>query len=329
MATPIHTDQALSAESGWGARADAPEAEARDYWLLLKPRVMSLVIFTACVGLLAAPHGVHPVIAIASLLCIAVGAGASGALNMWWDADIHAEMERTRKRPVPAGRISAEEALWVGAALSVLSVALLSVFANAAAAALLALTIAFYLFVYTMWLKRSTPHNVVIGGAAGAFPPMIGWCIATGGIGVEALIMFGIIFMWTPPHFWALALFRHDDYETADVPMLPVVAGTRATRRQISIYTLILVPVALLPAFTSIGGPVYLIGALILNGQLVVDMARIARRSDAAAKADGFRAEKRAFGFSILYLFLHFTLFLVEAACRMTGYTFSNWPVLL
>ncbi|MEM9812198.1 MAG: UbiA family prenyltransferase, partial [Pseudomonadota bacterium] len=174
-----------------------------------------------------------------------------------------------------------------------------------------------------------TPQNIVIGGAAGALPPMIGWAVATGGLAVEPLLMFALIFLWTPPHFWALALFRHDDYETADVPMLPVVAGTRATRRQISIYTLILVPVALLPAFTSIGGPVYLIGALILNGQLVVDMARIARRSDAAAKADGFRAEKRAFGFSILYLFLHFTLFLVEAACRMTGYTFSNWPVLL
>ncbi|MEM1267996.1 MAG: heme o synthase [Pseudomonadota bacterium] len=309
--------------------APGSEAEVADYVALLKPRVMRLAIFTAAVGLIVAPTGVHPVIALASVLCIAVGAGASGALNMWWDADIDAKMARTAGRPVPSGRVSGDEALGLGIGLTGLSVGLLFLFANALAAALLGFTIFFYVVIYSMWLKRATPQNIVIGGAAGALPPMIGWAVATGGLAVEPLLMFALIFLWTPPHFWALALFRHDDYETADVPMLPVVAGTRATRRQISIYTLILVPVALLPAFTSIGGPVYLIGALILNGQLVVDMARIARRSDAAAKADGFRAEKRAFGFSILYLFLHFTLFLVEAACRMTGYTFSNWPVLL
>ncbi|MEO1120831.1 MAG: heme o synthase [Pseudomonadota bacterium] len=316
MATPVHTDQALSAESGWGARADAPEAEARDYWLLLKPRVMSLVIFTACVGLLAAPHGVHPVIAIASLLCVAVGAGASGALNMWWDADIDAEMERTRKRPVPAGRISAEEALWVGAALSVLSVALLSVFANAAAAALLALTIAFYLFVYTMWLKRSTPHNVVIGGAAGAFPPMIGWCIATGGIGVEALIMFGIIFMWTPPHSWALALFRNDDYTRVGVPMLPVAAGETETRRQIFIYSVLMAPVAMAPLFTPIAGPLYGLVAGVLTLRFLQLAYGLYRRTDAEAAADNRRAEKKFFGFSILYLFGVFLALLVEAVWR-------------
>ncbi|MEL6280305.1 MAG: heme o synthase [Pseudomonadota bacterium] len=316
MATPVHTDQALSAESGWGARADAPEAEARDYWLLLKPRVMSLVIFTACVGLLAAPHGVHPVIAIASLLCVAVGAGASGALNMWWDADIDAEMERTRKRPVPAGRISAEEALWVGAALSVLSVALLSVFANAAAAALLALTIAFYLFVYTMWLKRSTPHNVVIGGAAGAFPPMIGWCIATGGIGVEALIMFGIIFMWTPPHSWALALFRNDDYTRVGVPMLPVAAGETETRRQIFIYSVLMAPVVMAPLFTPIAGPLYGLVAGVLTLRFLQLAYGLYRRTDAEAAADNRRAEKKFFGFSILYLFGVFLALLVEAVWR-------------
>ncbi|MEM9813393.1 MAG: heme o synthase [Pseudomonadota bacterium] len=309
--------------------APGSEAEVADYVALLKPRVMRLAIFTAAVGLIVAPTGVHPVIALASVLCIAVGAGASGALNMWWDADIDAKMARTAGRPVPSGRVSGDEALGLGIGLTGLSVGLLFLFANGLAAALLGFTIFFYVVIYSMWLKRATPQNIVIGGAAGALPPMIGWAVATGGLAVEPLLMFALIFLWTPPHFWALALFRHDDYETADVPMLPVVAGTRATRRQIAIYTLILVPVALLPAFTSIGGPVYLIGALILNAQLVVDMARIARRSDAAAKADGFRAEKRAFGFSILYLFLHFTLFLVEAACRMTGYTFSNWPVLL
>ncbi|MEM9429946.1 MAG: heme o synthase [Pseudomonadota bacterium] len=309
--------------------APGSEADVSDYVALLKPRVMRLAIFTAAVGLIVAPTSVHPVIALASVLCIAVGAGASGALNMWWDADIDAKMARTAGRPVPSGRVSGDEALGLGIGLAGLSVGLLFLFANSLAAALLGFTIFFYVVIYSMWLKRATPQNIVIGGAAGALPPMIGWAVATGGLAVEPLLMFALIFLWTPPHFWALALFRHDDYETADVPMLPVVSGTRATRRQIAIYTLVLAPVAVVPAFTSIGGPVYMVGALILNAQLVLDMARIARRSDAEAQADGFQAEKRAFGFSILYLFLHFTLFLVEAACRMAGLTLTNWPVLL
>ncbi len=223
---------------------------ARDFFQLLKPRVMSLVIFTALVGIAAAPGGIHPVIAFTALLCIAVGAGASGALNMWYDADIDARMARTANRPIPAGRVTPSEAAGFGAILSVFSVMTMGVLVNWVAAALLAFTIFFYLVVYTMWLKRRTPQNIVIGGAAGAFPPMIGWAVATGGVSLESALMFGLIFMWTPPHFWALALFMKSDYHKAKVPMLTVTHGREETRRQILIYTILLVPVAIGAAFT-------------------------------------------------------------------------------
>ena len=304
------------------------EAQFGDYVELLKPRVMRLVIFTAAVGLLAAPGMVHPVIAVATILCIAVGAGASGALNMWWDSDIDRLMVRTQGRPIPSGRVTRDEALAVGLTLSVLSVMFLFLFGNPAAAGLLAFTIFFYAVVYSMWLKRATPQNIVIGGAAGAFPPMIGWAVATGGVSLESVLMFALIFLWTPPHFWALALFRNDDYTAAGVPMLPVVAGTRATRNQIFIYSLILAPVAILPAFTGIGGPLYLAAALYLNARFVAGAWSIRKRDDATAEADGYRSEKRYFGFSIAYLFLHFALILAEATLRATGLVLDGWPVI-
>jgi len=317
-------------DASWTSPGSPPqEAKVGDYVELLKPKVMRLVIFTAAVGLLAAPVGVHPVIMLASILCIAVGAGASGALNMWWDRDIDAVMARTAARPIPSGRVTAQEALTFGIVLSVLSVMLLFVFGNALAAGLLAFTIFFYAVIYSMWLKRATPQNIVIGGAAGAFPPMIGWAVATGGIGIESVLMFALIFLWTPPHFWALALFRNADYTEARVPMLPVVAGTRATRNQILAYSVILAPAALLIAFTQIGGPIYLLGALYLNARFVFEAVGLWRREDADAAADGYRAEKRFFGFSIAYLFVHFLLILAEALLRLPGWTPANWPVLV
>ncbi len=299
---------------------EAPgEAGFGDYVQLLKPRVMSLVVFTALVGLLVAPVGVHPVIAFASILFIALGAGASGALNMWWDADIDAVMRRTRKRPVPAGKVEAGEALAIGLALSGLSVVMLGLAANWLAAALLAFTIFFYAVVYSMWLKRSTPQNIVIGGAAGAFPPMIGWACATGGVSVESLLMFALIFMWTPPHFWALALFMKEDYSNAGVPMLTVTHGRRSTRNHVLVYTILLVPVAVGAAFTSIGGPVYLAMALVLNAWFLVGAWRIWRRDEVVAEADGYAVEKSVFRFSLYYLFLLFGAFLAEAALKPYG----------
>ncbi len=299
---------------------EAPgEAGFGDYVQLLKPRVMSLVVFTALVGLLVAPVGVHPVIAFASILFIALGAGASGALNMWWDADIDAVMRRTRKRPVPAGKVEAGEALAIGLALSGLSVVMLGLAANWLAAALLAFTIFFYAVVYSMWLKRSTPQNIVIGGAAGAFPPMIGWACATGGVSVESLLMFALIFMWTPPHFWALALFMKEDYSNAGVPMLTVTHGRRSTRNHVLVYTILLVPVAVGAAFTSIGGPVYLAMALVLNAWFLVGAWRIWRRVEVVAEADGYAVEKSVFRFSLYYLFLLFGAFLAEAALKPYG----------
>lgn len=296
-----------------------PEASFGDYVALLKPRVMSLVVFTALVGLLAAPVGVHPMVGFASILFIAVGAGASGALNMWWDADIDAVMKRTAKRPVPAGKVAPGEALGVGVALSGFAVVMLALASNFVAAGLLAFTILFYAVVYTMWLKRWTPQNIVIGGAAGAFPPMIGWAVATGGIGLESVLMFLIIFMWTPPHFWALALFMNADYEKAGVPMLTVTHGRRVTRKHILVYTLLLAPLAVGTAFTSIGGPVYLAVALVLNALFLLGAFRIWRRDEEASAADNYKIEKSFFGLSLLYLFLHFGALLAEAALRPYG----------
>ncbi len=302
-----------------GTTAAPYEPGFGDYVQLLKPRVMSLVVFTALVGLLVAPVSLHPVEAFAAILFVALGAGASGALNMWWDADIDAVMKRTAKRPVPAGKIPAGEALAVGLGLSGISVVMLGLATNLMAAGLLAFTIFFYAVVYSMWLKRSTPQNIVIGGAAGAFPPMIGWVCATGSVSVEAVLMFALIFMWTPPHFWALALFMKEDYHTAGVPMLTVTHGRKATRAHILVYTILLVPVALGAALTSIGGPLTLAVAVVLNAWFVIGAWRIWRRDEATAEGDKYAVEKAFFRFSLLYLFLHFAAFLAEAALKSVG----------
>ena len=295
------------------------EAGFGDFVQLLKPRVMSLVVFTALVGLLVAPVGVHPFVAIVSILFVALGAGASGALNMWWDADIDALMKRTRNRPVPSGRVTAGEALGLGMALSGISIVMLALAANFVAAGLLAFTIFFYAVIYSMWLKRATPQNIVIGGAAGAFPPMIGWAVATGGVSIESALMFAIIFMWTPPHFWALALFMKTDYSDAKVPMLTVTHGRKSTRAHILVYTILLAPVGIAAAFTSIGGPITLAAAVLLNGWFLIGAWRISRRDEVQAEADKYSVEKAVFRFSLYYLFLHFAAFLAEAALRPYG----------
>ncbi|MGB8811849.1 MAG: heme o synthase [Paracoccaceae bacterium] len=302
---PTHS---LTGEAGFG-----------DYVQLLKPRVMSLVVFTALVGLLVAPVGVHPVVGLASILFIALGAGASGALNMWWDADIDLIMKRTRKRPIPAGKVQPGEALGLGMALSGIAVVMLALAANLLAAALLAFTIFFYLVVYSMWLKRLTPQNIVIGGAAGAFPPMIGWVAATGSVSIEAVLMFMLIFMWTPPHFWALALFMKEDYSNAGVPMLTVTHGRKSTRAHIMVYTIALVPFAIAAAFTSIGGPVYLAVSVVLNAGFLLGAWRIWRRDEGQAEADAYAVERQVFRFSLYYLFLHLGAFLAEAALKPYG----------
>jgi protoheme IX farnesyltransferase len=312
----------------WTDKTGAPEAQFGDFVELLKPRVMRLVLFTAMVGLVCAPVPVHPVIAIAALVCIGVGAGAAGALNMWWDRDIDAVMARTSGRPIPSGRIESDAALALGITLSGFSVVFLGLVANLFAAGLLAFTIFFYIVIYSMWLKRTTPQNIVIGGAAGAFPPMIGWAVATGGVAPESVLMFALIFLWTPPHFWALALFRNDDYSRADVPMLPVAAGARSTRNHILAYSAALALAAIAPAFSTVGGPIYLAGALVLNALLLRGAWAIWRRDEAAAAADRCRVEKRFFGFSILYLFLHFSLLLAEAGLRAAGLVAAGWPTL-
>ena len=277
----------------------------------MKPRVMSLVVFTALTGMLAAPGSIHPVIGVIALLAIAIGAGASGALNMWYDADIDARMARTAARPIPRGRVTGGEALTFGSILAVLSILTLGVLVNWTAGALLALTIAFYIFVYTMWLKRRTPQNIVIGGAAGAFPPMIGWAAVTGSVSVESVLMFLIIFVWTPPHFWALALYRCRDYERAGVPMLPVVAGAEETRRQIWLYSLILVPLAITPVLIGLAGIVYGVVSAVL-GAVFLYLAWKVRRITEGREAD--QAARQLFVFSILYLFLLFAVLLVEHA---------------
>ncbi|MFC0340412.1 heme o synthase [Paracoccus niistensis] len=289
------------------------EGEFGDYVALLKPRVMSLVVFTAFVGLYVAPVSVNPVVAFASVLFIALGGGASGALNMWYDADIDAVMNRTRKRPVPAGRVSAGEALGVGLFLSGLAVLMLGLAANWFAAAFLAFTIFFYAVIYTVFLKRSTPQNIVIGGAAGAFPPMVGWACATGGISIEPLLMFALIFFWTPPHFWALALFMKEDYHKAGVPMLTVTHGRTATRRHIFVYTLVLAPFAVALGLTPVGGPLYLSVALVLNVLFIRGGWQILRRTEAQAQADDYRTEKGFFRLSLYYLALHFAALALQA----------------
>jgi protoheme IX farnesyltransferase len=276
-----------------------------DFFALLKPRVMSLVVFTGLVGMFLAPGPVHPLIAFTGVLCIAVGAGAAGCINMWYERDVDALMARTCNRPLPAGRIDPGAALGYGISLATGSVVLMFLAANAAAATLLAITIGFYVFIYTMWLKRRTPQNIVIGGAAGAFPPMIGWAVVSGDVSVLPLILFAIIFMWTPPHFWALALYRAGDYAKAGIPMLPVVAGKRSTRRQIVLYTLLLVPLTLSPWALDLAGAVYGIGAAALGAVFLALAVRVW-----IAKDDG--SARGLFAFSILYLFLLFSLLVAD-----------------
>jgi heme o synthase len=294
-------------------RTGTGEAGFGDYVQLLKPRVMSLVVFTALVGLLVAPVPLHPIEALAAIIFIALGGGASGALNMWWDADIDRVMKRTAKRPIPSGAVAPGEALGLGLALSGISIIMLGLATNWLAAGILAFTIFFYAVIYTMWLKRTTPQNIVIGGAAGAFPPMIGWAAATGSVSLEAVLMFMLIFMWTPPHFWALALFVKSDYDKAKVPMLTVTHGRAATRAHILVYTVALIPFAIATGFTAIGGPVYLAASVVLNALFLFGAWRIWRRSEEVAIADGYRVEKQVFGLSLVYLFGHFAALLVEA----------------
>ena len=298
----------LSAEHR--ARDHSALAAAADFLALLKPGVMSLVVFTGLVGLILAPGQISPSAAIIAIVCIAVGAGASGAINMWYDADIDAVMSRTAKRPIPSGRVAPGEAVGFGVVLSILSVMMMGLFVNWPAAALLALTIGFYVFIYTMWLKRRTSQNIVIGGAAGAFPPMIGWAAVTGDISLYPILMFAIIFMWTPPHFWALALHRSADYARAGVPMLPVVAGLAETRRQILIYSLLLAPLSLTPWLLGFAGPVYGVPAAVLGAVFLVLALRVYRRTDTPPAM-------QLFGYSILYLFALFALLGGE---RLAGY---------
>jgi heme o synthase len=289
------------------------EAEVSDYIALLKPRVMSLVIFTALVGLVIAPGHFHPVLAITSLLCIAVGAGASGALNMALEGDIDALMSRTANRPIPRGRVTAPEATAFGMTLAFFSVMTLGILVNWIAGSLLAFTIFFYVVIYTMLLKRRTAQNIVIGGAAGSLPPVVAWAAATGSLSVEPLLLFLIIFFWTPPHFWALALFRSDDYARAGVPMLPVVAGPDATRLQILLYTIVLVAVAAAPWPLGYFDATYGVASLILGAGMLAFAINVYRRR---AKAESLRATRKLFAFSIFYLFALFATLLIEVVVR-------------
>ncbi len=304
-------------------RADALAAEAmptdvRDWFALLKPRVVSLVVFTGLIGLLMAPGELHPVLAFAAVLCIAIAAGAAGAINMWYDRDIDALMRRTAKRPIPAGRIPADGALGFGVTLAVASVLLMYLATNVAAASVLALSILFYVFIYTIWLKRRTPQNIVIGGAAGAFPPVIGWAAVTGSIDVMPILMFAIVFFWTPPHFWALSLYASGDYARAGVPMLPVVAGPRATRWQILFYTVVLVASSLLPWVLGYSGRLYGGVALGLGALFMVAALRVLwDKQDASGLSLTNDVPARfAFRVSLAYLFLLFLALAVDHVVR-------------
>ncbi|MBV8798939.1 MAG: protoheme IX farnesyltransferase [Alphaproteobacteria bacterium] len=296
-------------------------ATVGDYFALLKPRVMSLVVFTGLAGIVVAPGHAHPLVAFTALLCIALGAGASGALNMAYDSDIDGLMARTATRPIPLGRLSREEALafgwWVGAS----SVAMMGLFVNALAAGLLAFTILFYVGVYTLWLKRRTPQNIVIGGLAGALPPAIGWTAVTGSLALAPLMLVAITFFWTPPHFWALALYRADDYARAGVPMLPVAKGKHSTRRQILAYSLLLLPLGLAPALIGLGGPLYAAVALALGIWLVADAVAIWRERDEVREP----AARRMFGVSIIYLFALFAALIAERLIGIAPLHVAGW----
>jgi heme o synthase len=299
-----------------GAAPRISEATPRDFIALLKPRVMSLVVFTAFVGVLMAPVQVNPFVALVSIIAIAVGAGASGALNMWYDADIDAVMSRTASRPVPSGKVTASEALAFGIVLSCFSVVTLGLVANWFTAGFLAFTIFFYAVVYTMWLKRSTPQNIVIGGAAGAFPPMIGWAVATGGVSLESFVLFLIIFLWTPPHFWALALFKTADYGRANVPMLPNVAGVASTKRQILAYSVALAVVGVVPWLMGAAGFGYGIVSAALGVAFIWYAWQVARMPE---DDEAMRPAKALFGYSLLYLFAIFAALLIDSLFNRIG----------
>lgn len=289
------------------SQTTAQEASIKDFWQLLKPRVMSLVVFSGFVGLWIAPgrEEMHPVLAMISILCLAVGAGASGAINMWYDRDIDRVMKRTKNRPIPVGRILPSDALGFALVLSVLSITLLALATNYMAAAVLAFASFFYAVIYTMLLKRSTAQNIVIGGAAGAFPPVVGWVSVTGQLDPMAFWLFMIIFLWTPPHFWALALVSNDDYKKAKIPMMPLVAGDQSTRVQMLIYTLVLLAASLVPWFMGYAGAIYGVSAIVLGGLFTISAIKVLLdKSDKAAKL--------MFGYSILYLFLIFFALMVD-----------------
>ncbi|HWV52622.1 heme o synthase [Pseudorhodoplanes sp.] len=317
---PLHSPlSAADAGARVGSDAFTPSlATPRDYFSLLKPRLMSLVVFTALTGMVAAPGHINPVLGFTALLFIAIGAGASGALNMWYEADIDAKMSRTAKRPIPQGIIRSGEVLGFAIFLAVFSVVALGLLVNVLSAALLAFTIFFYAVIYSVWLKPSTPQNIVIGGAAGALPPVIGWAAASGTIALEPIVMFLIIFVWTPPHFWALALLRSDEYARAGIPMLPVVAGDSETRRQIALYSWLLAPVGVLPWILGYASVVYGAVALVTGAMFVMYALRLRKAAEGKATV---KAAKSLFGFSILYLFLLFAVLLAE---KSVGWSFGQ-----
>lgn len=308
-------DAAYLNETQETALIEAPVSRVSDFIALLKPRVMSLVVFSGAVGLFVAPGSIHPLLAVVAILCIAVGSGAAGAINMWYERDIDALMSRTANRPIPAGRVAPGDALGFAVILAVFSVGLMGLATNWVAAGLLAAAILFYVFVYTIWLKRRTPQNIVIGGAAGAFPPMIGWAAVTGDVSLISAALFAIIFLWTPPHFWALALYRSGDYARAGVPMMPVVAGRSSTKRQMLAYAILLVPVSLTPYFLGGAGLVYAVGATVLGLAFVASAVRVIREPEEAED----KAAKAMFGFSILYLFLIFAFLLADVLMGLGG----------
>ena len=282
-----------------------PETRISDYIALLKPRVMSLVVFSGACGMLVAPGSIHPVLGLVSILALALGAGAAGAINMWYDRDIDAVMTRTKNRPIPAGLVNPDEALGFGITLSIISIILMALSAGYMAASILAFANVFYSVVYTIWLKRHTPQNIVIGGAAGAFPPMIGWVAVTGHIDLAAIVLFMIIFLWTPPHFWALALYSSDDYKRAKIPMMPCIAGEKATKRQMLAYTIALIPVSIAPYYMGVANIGYAISAGILGLFFILAALRVMQETE------GTKAARQMFGYSIFYLFAIFTALVV------------------
>jgi protoheme IX farnesyltransferase len=309
IATPVHawkeTVTKITDIATYTDGTAVSTAKVGDFIELLKPRVMTLVVFSGIAGIVLAPGHLHPFLVFVAVICIAIGAGASGAINMWYERDIDAIMNRTRGRPLPQGRMEPAEALAFGGVLTLLSVGLMGLALNVTAAALLAFASFFYVFIYTVWLKRITPQNIVIGGAAGAFPPMIGWAAVTGQVSLESIMLFMLIFLWTPPHFWALALYRNDDYKRANIPMMPVVAGEVATKKQMILYTLLLAPVAVAPYFMHMVGVMYLASAVVLQGLFILS----------AIKVWHDRTHKYArimFGYSIFYLFALFTIMMLD-----------------